>query len=50
MVLVGAFDDDSVFTLVGEIYVDAQPPGYCFADGLERMTEAEALAKFDPGS
>jgi len=43
-------DDDSVFKLAGEIYVDSQPPGYRFAAGLERMTEAEALANFDPGA
>ncbi|MBT8422831.1 MAG: GFA family protein [Gammaproteobacteria bacterium] len=40
----GAFADDSDFQLVGEIYVDEQPPGYRFSDGLQRMTGDEFLA------
>jgi len=43
---VGAFDDESDFTLVGEIYVDEQPPGYRFADGLPRITGDDFLAQF----
>lgn len=43
---VGVFDDDSDFQLVGEIYVDTQPPGYRFADGLDRLTGDEFLAKY----
>lgn len=43
---VGAFDDSSPFKVVGEIYVDAQPPGYAFAGRLERLTEAETIARF----
>lgn len=42
----GAFDDDSGFTLVGEIYVDEQPPGYRFSEGLDRMTGDDFLAKY----
>ncbi len=43
---VGSFDDDSDFRLVGEIYVDAQPPGYRFAEGLDRLTGDEFIAKY----
>jgi hypothetical protein len=45
-ITVGSFDDDADFQLVGEIYVDAQPPGYRFADGLERLTGDEFIAKY----
>ena len=40
----GAFDDDSVFELAGEIYVDEKPPGYDFAGEHPRQTGAEFLA------
>ncbi|MEE4184327.1 MAG: GFA family protein [Gammaproteobacteria bacterium] len=43
-VSVGAFDDQTPFTLVGEIFVDLQPPGYAFAGELERLTEADVVA------
>lgn len=43
---VGSFDDDSAFRLVGEIYVDLQPPGYRFAEGLERITGDDFVAQF----
>ena len=43
---VGSFDDDSDFRLVGEIYIDTQPPGYRFADGLERLTGDDFIAKY----
>jgi hypothetical protein len=43
---VGAFDDQSAFRLVGEIYIDHKPPGYDFAGNLPKQTEAEFLAKF----
>lgn len=46
---VGAFDDPTPFKLVGEIYVDHQPPGYRFAGELERRTEAEVVAKYMSG-
>jgi len=43
---VGLFDDDSEFKLVGEIYVDEQPPGYRFSDGLHRITGDDFVAQF----
>ena len=46
MLSVGAFDDPSQFTLVGEIYIDAKPEGYGFAGDLPKMTEAEVIEKF----
>jgi hypothetical protein len=45
---VGAFDDPSPFVLAGEIYVDHKPRGYAFAGDLERLTEAQVLAKYGP--
>jgi hypothetical protein len=45
-VSVGAFDDAEAFRLVGEIFVDHQPPGYRFAGELSRQTEEEVLAEF----
>lgn len=42
---VGAFDDPAPFRLVGEIFVDHQPAGYRFAGELERLTEAQVLAR-----
>jgi hypothetical protein len=44
MVSMGAFDDQSVFQLAGEIYVDAKPPGYAFAGDHPRQTGEEFLA------
>lgn len=46
---VGAFDDPAPFEAVTEIYVDHQPPGYAFAGNLERLTEAETIARFMGG-
>jgi len=40
----GAFDDQSVFELVGEIYIDEKPPGYDFAGDHPRQTGAEFMA------
>ncbi len=45
---VGAFDDPSQFSLVGEIYIDHKPDGYAFAGDLAQLTEAEVLAKYTP--
>lgn len=42
---VGTFDDATPFRLVGEIYVDAQPPGYAFAGDLQRLTEADVIGE-----
>lgn len=44
MLCQGAFDDESSFQLVGEIYVDEKPPGYDFAGDHPRQTGAEFLA------
>jgi hypothetical protein len=46
---VGAFDDDSLFALAREIYVDNKPTGYAFAGDLERLTEAQVLAEYADG-
>jgi hypothetical protein len=46
VVSVGAFDEHDDFELVGEIFVDAQPPGYRFAGDLPRQTEQQFLAQF----
>ena len=40
----GTFDDQSVFELVGEIYIDEKPPGYEFAGDHPRQTGAEFMA------
>jgi hypothetical protein len=41
---VGAFDDQSGFELVGEIYIDEKPPGYGFDGDHPRQTGAEFMA------
>ena len=41
---VGGFDDQAEFELVGEIHVDAKPPGYDFAGEHPRQTGAEFMA------
>ncbi len=40
----GCFDDQSVFKLVGEIYIDEKPPGYDFAGEHPRQTGEEFMA------
>lgn len=40
----GSFDDQSVFELVGEIYIDEKPPGYEFAGDHPRQTGEEFMA------
>ena len=40
----GTFDDESIFELVGEIYIDEKPPGYDFAGDHPRQTGAEFMA------
>jgi len=40
----GAFDDQSIFQLAGEIFVDEKPPGYDFAGEHPRQTGAEFMA------
>ena len=40
----GTLDDQSAFTMAGEIYIDAKPNSYAFAGDHPRQTEAEFLA------
>ena len=40
----GAFNDQNLFELTGEIFVDQKPSGYDFAGDHERLTEAEFMA------
>ena len=40
----GAFDDDSQFSVHGEIYIDEKPDGYNLAGDHPRLTGAEFLA------
>ena len=42
----GAFDDQSGFHLVSEIFIDRKPPNYEFAGEHERMTEKEVYEKY----
>lgn len=49
MMSMGAFDDQSEFRLVGEIFVDEKPPGYAFSGEHPRQTGAEFLASLEPG-
>lgn len=41
----GAFDDPSPFSLRKEIFIDAKPAGYSFADDTEKLTGAELMAQ-----
>jgi hypothetical protein len=45
---VGAFDDDSKFRLVREIFIDRKPPGHDFAGDHARWTEEETFARLTP--
>jgi len=40
---IGAFDEQSAFELVGEIYIDEKPPGFDFAGEHPRQTGAEFM-------
>jgi len=44
---VGVFDDQSIFRITGEIFIDRKPPGYDFAGDHPRLTEAETMAMFE---
>ena len=44
LLCMGAFDDESVFELAGEIYIDEKPRGYEFAGEHPRQTGDEFLA------
>jgi hypothetical protein len=46
---VGAFDDETRFRLVREIFIDCKPPGHSFAGDHERWTEEETFARLTPG-
>jgi hypothetical protein len=48
MLSVGAFDDQSPFRLVREIFIDHKPAGYDLAGDHPRWTEAETLARLTP--
>lgn len=48
-VSMGAFDDQSRFKLVDEIYVDEKPAAYDFAGERPRLTREEFLASLDQG-
>jgi hypothetical protein len=45
---VGAFDDQTRFRLVREIFIDHKPAGYAYAGDHERWTEAETFARLTP--
>lgn len=40
----GPFDDQTRFTLAGEIYIDEKPPTYSLVGDHPRLTGAEFLA------
>ena len=46
---VGFFDDQSAFRVKGEMFIDRKPPGYDFAGGHLRVTEAKTFAMFEGG-
>lgn len=48
-VSMGAFDDQTHFELVDEIYVDEKPPAYDFAGERPRLTRQEFLDSLPPG-
>jgi hypothetical protein len=48
MMSVGAFDDQSPFRLVREIFIDRKPGGYAFAGDHERWTEQETFERLTP--
>lgn len=43
----GTFDDESIFELAGEIFVDEKPAGYNFAGDHPRQTGAEFMASLE---
>ena len=44
MVSAGLFDDQSLFTVASEIFVDGQPPGYALVGDHPRLTGEQFLA------
>ena len=49
VLLAGFFGDEIAFEFKEQIFVDRKPDFYEFANATERLTEAEAFAKFAPG-
>jgi hypothetical protein len=47
-VSVGAFEDQSPFRLVREIFIDKKPGGYAFVGDHERWTEKETFERMTP--
>lgn len=45
-VMAGALEDQAGLKFVSEIFVDAKPAHYAFANDTKKMTEAEFLAQF----
>jgi hypothetical protein len=48
MMSVGAFDDQSPFHLVRELFIDLKPEGYAFAGDHPRWTAEETFARLAP--
>ena len=48
MLSIGTFDDQTVFKLVREIFIDKKPPGFSFSGDHERWTEEETFARLTP--
>jgi len=44
----GTFDDQSELRLATEYFIDYKPEGYALAGDLERLTEAEVIARYAP--
>jgi hypothetical protein len=42
------FEDQSIFKLAGEIFIDENPGGYAFAGDHPRLTGEEFLASMEP--
>ena len=49
IVPVGLFDDQKVFVLDHQVFIDRKPEYYAFANQTETMTEAEVFAKYGGG-
>jgi len=45
---VGAFDDQTAFRLIREIFIDRKPEGYSFVGDHPRWTEAETFERLTP--
>jgi len=47
-VAIAAFDDQDVFSVSREIFIDCKPAAYAMAGNLAQFTEAETMAQFAP--